>query len=43
MTLSALYPVLSILLADLFLNDAISMRQGLGIILTLAAMALIGL
>ncbi len=41
-TLSALYPVLSILLAVLFLNETISIRQGLGMILALAAMALIG-
>ena len=40
---SALYPVLSILLAVLFLNENISIRQGLGIILALAAMVLIGL
>ena len=40
-TLSALYPVLSILLAVLFLGETISMRQGLGIVLALAAMTLV--
>ena len=40
-TLSALYPVLTILLAVLFLGETVSMRQGLGIILAFAAIGLI--
>lgn len=42
-TLSALYPVLSILLAVIFLKETISMRQGLGILFALLAMALVGI
>jgi transporter family protein len=41
-TLSALYPVLAILLAGLVLREPVSLRQGVGIALGLIAMALIG-
>jgi len=40
-TLSALYPVLTITLAVLFLGETITMKQGLGIVLALVSMALI--
>ena len=39
--LSALYPVIAIVLAITFLNESISIKQGLGIVLGLGAMILI--
>ena len=39
--LSALYPIIAIVLAIIFLNESISMKQGLGIFLGLGAMILI--
>ncbi|MBD2449613.1 EamA family transporter [Nostoc sp. FACHB-152] len=39
-TLTALYPVVSILLAAVILKESITMRQGLGIALAIAAMLL---
>lgn len=39
--LSALYPVIAIVLAMIFLNESISIKQGLGIVLGLGAMILI--
>jgi len=39
--LSALYPVITIVLAMIFLNESISIKQGLGIVLGLGAMILI--
>lgn len=39
--LSALYPVITVALAMLFLNESISIKQGVGIILGLVAMILI--
>ncbi|MEW6616219.1 MAG: EamA family transporter [Thermodesulfobacteriota bacterium] len=39
--LSALYPVIAIVLAMIFLNESISIKQGLGIVLGLVAMILI--
>ncbi len=41
-TLSALYPVLSIVLAMLFLNETITIKQGFGIIFAVVAMILLG-
>jgi len=40
-TFSALYPVISILLAVVFLNESISLRQGFGIALALCSMVLV--
>ncbi len=40
-TLSALYPVLAILLAGFLLREPVSLKQGAGIVLGLIAMALI--
>ena len=40
--LSALYPIITIVLAVVFLNESISIKQGLGIFLGLVAMVLIG-
>jgi bacterial/archaeal transporter family protein len=40
-TLSALYPAISILLAVSFLHEPITLRQGCGIALALAAMVLV--
>ncbi|MBT4289863.1 MAG: EamA family transporter [Deltaproteobacteria bacterium] len=40
-TLSALYPVLTISMAIFFLGETITMKQGLGILLALVSMALI--
>jgi transporter family protein len=40
-TLSALYPILSIALAMLFLNEPITLKQGVGILFGLAAMVLV--
>jgi bacterial/archaeal transporter family protein len=40
-TLSALYPVISIVLAVAFLHESISLRQGIGIVLALVAMILV--
>jgi len=40
-TVSALYPGVSILLAICFLNEAMTLRQGFGVALALAAMILI--
>lgn len=40
-TLTALYPVLSILLAVIILNEPITLKQGVGILLALGAMLLI--
>lgn len=40
-TLTALYPVLAILLAGLVLREPVSLKQALGIVLGLVAMALI--
>jgi len=39
--LSALYPIIAILLAVFFLNESITIKQGLGIVLGLGAMILI--
>jgi len=39
--LSALYPVIAIVLAMIFLNESVSIKQGLGIVLGLGAMILI--
>ena len=39
--LSALYPLIAIVLAIIFLNETISIKQGLGILLGLVAMILI--
>ena len=39
--LSALYPVIAIALAMFFLNESITIKQGLGIVLGLGAMVLI--
>lgn len=41
-TVTALYPVLAILLAALFLHEPVTLRQGLGILLALVAIVLIG-
>jgi transporter family protein len=41
-TLSALYPVLSIILAMIFLNETITVKQGIGIVFALLAMILVG-
>lgn len=41
-TISALYPVLAIILAGLLLKEPISLKQGLGVVLGLIAMVLIG-
>ena len=41
-TLSALYPVLSIVLAMIFLNETITVKQGVGIIFALVAVVLVG-
>ncbi len=38
---TALYPILAIMLAYLFLNEAISVKQGVGIVLGLVAIVLI--
>jgi transporter family protein len=38
---TALYPILAIALACFFLNESITLRQGVGIVLALIAMALI--
>lgn len=40
-TLSALYPVVSILLASLFLHETMTLRQGLGIALAIVAVILV--
>ncbi|MFQ6024174.1 MAG: EamA family transporter [Acidiferrobacterales bacterium] len=40
-TLTALYPVISILLAIVVLNETITLKQGVGIILALTAMFLV--
>jgi len=40
-TLTALYPVLSVLLAVIILNEPITLKQGVGIILAVGAMLLI--
>ena len=39
--LSALYPIIAIVLAVLFLNEAITIKQGLGIVLGIGAMILL--
>ena len=39
--LSALYPIIAIVLAIFFLNESITIKQGLGIVLGLGAMILI--
>jgi transporter family protein len=39
--LSALYPIIAIVLAVFFLNESITIKQGLGIVLGLGAMILI--
>ncbi len=41
-TISALYPLLAIVLAGLVLREPVSLKQGVGIVLGLIAMALIG-
>lgn len=41
-TVTALYPVIAILLAVLVLNEPITLRQGLGMVLALVAIVLIG-
>lgn len=40
-TVTALYPVLAVLLAALILHEPVSLRQGLGILLALVAIVLI--
>jgi transporter family protein len=40
-TVTALYPILAVLLAYLFLNEPISVKQGLGILLGPVAIVLI--
>jgi bacterial/archaeal transporter family protein len=40
-TISALYPVISVLLAVAFLHESITLRQGFGIALALAAVILV--
>lgn len=40
-TATALYPILAIVLACFFLNESVTLRQGIGIVLGLIAMALI--
>ncbi|MBN1666614.1 MAG: EamA family transporter [Anaerolineales bacterium] len=40
-TLTALYPVITILLAAIFLHEPISLRQGLGMLFAVIAIALI--
>lgn len=40
-TLSALYPVVSILLAVFLLNETLTVRQGVGVVLALIAMVLV--
>ncbi len=40
-TLSALYPILSVLLANLVLHETVTLKQGLGIALAIAAMVLV--
>jgi bacterial/archaeal transporter family protein len=40
-TISALYPVISVLLAVAFLHESITLRQGFGIALALAAVVLV--
>ena len=39
--LSALYPVIAVVLAMIFLEESVSVKQGLGIVLALGAMILI--
>jgi len=39
--ITALYPMFAILLGLIFLNEAVSLRQGIGIVLSLAAIYLI--
>ncbi len=39
--LSALYPIIAIVLAVFFLNETITIKQGLGIVLGIVAMALL--
>lgn len=41
-TVTALYPMLAIILASVFLHQPVSLKQALGIVLGLAAIALIG-
>ncbi|HHH83470.1 MAG TPA: EamA family transporter [Chloroflexi bacterium] len=43
MSFAALYPALSILLAVIFLGESLTVRQGAGVVLALAAMLLIAL
>jgi len=40
MSFAALYPALSILLAVIFLGESLTVRQGAGVVLALAAMLL---
>jgi transporter family protein len=40
-TATALYPILAIVLAYFFLNEAVTLKQGIGIVLGLIAMVLI--
>jgi transporter family protein len=40
-TLSALYPIITILLAIFFLNETITLKQGVGIVFALIAMILV--
>ncbi|MGX2042114.1 EamA family transporter [Methylocaldum sp. MU1018] len=40
-TATALYPILAIVLACFFLNESVTLRQGIGIVLGLIAMVLI--
>ena len=40
-TVTALYPVLAVLLAAVFLHEPVSLRQGFGIVLALIAIVLI--
>jgi bacterial/archaeal transporter family protein len=40
-TVSALYPVISVVLAMVFLHESITLRQGLGVALALIAMLLV--
>ena len=41
-TLSALYPILSIMLAMIFLNETITIKQGIGILFALIALVMVG-
>jgi transporter family protein len=40
-TMTALYPLVTIILSSLFLREAITVKQGIGIVLALLAMLLL--